>query len=99
MIQYARIIRLWFENIKLNQSDYVSIIRFKTGHGKYPPHLYKINIIYNPICLCDKDIGTLNHIIFGCIKNTLTSEILIKNLIKNRMQLPTNTVMVLISNR
>lgn len=91
-------IRSFYENIKLNRSNCASIIHLKTGFGKYSAHLYKININNNTICIYDKRIGTLDYKIFGCIKNKVPTEILIKNFIKNGIQLPTNIVTLLISN-
>lgn len=86
-------------NIKLNRKDYTSIIRFKTGHGKYQVNLYKVNLINNLICLCEKELRTLNRIIFGCIKNKTATEMLLQYLIKNGIHLFTNTVTLLKTNK
>ena len=42
------------------------VTTFLTGHGKLKEYLYRFKIVDNPICLCNKDTQTVNHLLWDC---------------------------------
>ena len=45
------------------------IVRLMFNHGRFPTHLFKIDIFDSPMCIyCNLDEGTANHQIFNCTK-------------------------------
>lgn len=34
-----------------------TMVRLKFGHGKYPAHLHRINLIESPACACDLSLA------------------------------------------
>ena len=39
-----------------------------TGHGKTSPYLYRFGLIDNPMCPCEEEKQTVDHLIFKCKK-------------------------------
>ena len=51
-----------------------------TGHGKTSPYLYRFGLIDNPMCPCEEEEQTVDHLIFKCEKlsnqrNEMTKQI------------------------
>ena len=62
--------KCFFPNVKdrlsvnLKLSGVIST--FLTGHGKLKEYFYRFKIIDSPICLCNKDRQTVNHLLWEC---------------------------------
>jgi hypothetical protein len=50
--------------------EFVTLI---TGHGKLRSYLHRFGLIDNPMCLCEEEEQTTDHLMFQC--NKLTKEL------------------------
>ena len=100
LIQTKLPIKLWFSEFSVHRR-YVSIInRLRFGHGSYPTHLTKINIIASDICQhCGVDVGDLDHILFACSKHKIDCQILYDNIASTGVQTPLNLLHCLSLNK
>jgi ribonuclease HI len=56
----------WFKKKNMNRSLVSTICRMRFGHHRLDSHLYKLGLVYSPICECGLDDETLNHVLFAC---------------------------------
>lgn len=61
--------------------------------------LCKINSINSPMCLCRKELGTLDHVIFEFLKNKIATWKILQNLVKDGLCISPNTVTPLNTNK
>lgn len=78
----------WFMDAPFLSRFFITCIaRLKFNHNLTPAHLFKINIIDSPNCVCG-EIGTANHLLFSCARLQDKSNQLISDLIKLRQYPP-----------
>lgn len=75
-----------------------TIARLKFGHGTYPKHLFKINIINSPACKCGWEVADLDHIVLACREHSAQREVLFQSLQNLQVAFPTKLVPLLASN-
>jgi len=102
--QYARVhptipIHHWYENNIVDRKFFTTMARLKFGHGRFPRHLHKINIIDSPECSCGAECADLDHLIFQCPLLKTQIDWLLTELVKLRVALPADTVSLLHTNR
>lgn len=85
----------WYKNCTLSRHYRSTIARLKFGHGKYPAHLYKLNLIESPACPCGHEEADLNHIILSCNKHKDIINEFYQYLVNKSTPLPTNIVTLL----
>ena len=58
----------WFEEIILLKKYTNIISRMRIGHGTFPQHLHRINIVDSNLCSSPNcnEVGSLNHILLHC---------------------------------
>lgn len=57
----------WYEVFRnLERQTFTTMVRLRLGHGRTPKFMYKLKLAENDICSCG-EIGTLDHIVLGCI--------------------------------
>lgn len=91
--------KFWHEDQNIPRK-YTSIIsRLKFGHGCYPGHLARLNLIPSNLCEYCNTEGNLDHIIFNCQKYINESNSLYINLIRCGVMAPFNLLHVLCLNK
>lgn len=73
-------------------------MRLKSGHGRYPMHLAKIDNIASPSCSRGYVATDLNHIFLGCSRHKNEANNLILELKKENLPLPIDIIQLLRTN-
>jgi hypothetical protein len=58
--------RPWFEGQKMKRSFVTSVSRIMSRHSSVLSHLDRFRIVEDPMCVCLKDYGTEDHLIWHC---------------------------------
>lgn len=66
-IQEAVPCKPWFSKMTFSKLVTSVLCRMRLGHVCTPAHLFKCNIVTDPLCSCGQ-YGDLNHIFFSCIQ-------------------------------
>ena len=86
----------WYYSISCCRSSTVSIIRMRTGHGTYPAHLHKLNLLENDICqLCHSEVGDIDHLLFDCRHHYQHCTELYNEILKIKIPAPFNSAFLL----
>lgn len=85
----------WYKSCRASRKYITSIIRVRFGHACYPKHLFKIQVLDNDKCEHCEEESDLDHIFFGCSKNTIYSSKLINDLLKCKVATPWNILYLL----
>lgn len=88
----------WHNNSNIPRAFYSTIARLKFGHGLFPAHLYKLQLISSPNCGCGNELADLNHLLLECVKHYHLRELMITELIKLKVLQPMNMVQLLRTN-
>jgi ribonuclease HI len=56
----------WYHEFKFSRSEVVTLTRMRFNHHRLDSHLFKINIVSSPLCECELDMETLDHVFLGC---------------------------------
>jgi hypothetical protein len=75
----------WFNSFKLKRRSIVSINRLRSGHTSLRDSLKKINIIESDTCDCGNVRETANHVLWQCCRFDSPRELLIRDLIKQKI--------------
>jgi ribonuclease HI len=56
----------WFADIQEERGFVSTISRIMTGHSSVRSHLHRFNIVDNPICVCQENYETVDHLLWEC---------------------------------
>ena len=91
--------KVWHDDLNIPRKYTSMISRLKFGHGCYPAHLARLNIIPSSLCEYCNTEGTLDHLLFSCQKYIKECNILYTNLIRCGVTAPFNLLHVLCLNK
>jgi hypothetical protein len=75
----------WFNSFKLRRRSIVSINRLRSGHTSLRDSLKKCNIVESDTCDCGNARQTANHLFWQCCRFDSPRELLIRDLIKQKI--------------
>ncbi|CAH1977693.1 unnamed protein product [Acanthoscelides obtectus] len=81
----------WHENFKIPRKYISCITRAKIGHGVFPSHLARLNLVPSALCDVCEVYGDLDHCFFGCAKFLDHCNALYSDLVKSGISAPLNT--------
>jgi hypothetical protein len=104
MTQYASIhpsihIRPWHIHLSVSRFFYSTIARMKFGHCQTPAHLYRLGMIQSASCHCGHELADLNHRLLGCIEHKEQTNLMLKQLVKLGVEMPTDIISILRKNK
>lgn len=86
----------WFDELFTERRGIVSMIRMRIGHGSYPVHLHRINLIDSNECqYCQSEVADIDHLLFGCQGNYNECADLYKKIMNQKVPSPLNSAHVL----
>jgi hypothetical protein len=73
----------WFHELPEERKIITTISRIITGHCSVKSHLNRFDIVENPLCVCQENYETVDHLLWECSRydrSSLLPELLAQNI-------------------
>jgi hypothetical protein len=73
----------WFHELPEERKIITTISRIITGHCSVKSHLNRFNIVEDPLCVCQENYETVDHLLWECSRydrSSLVPELLAQNI-------------------